>query len=106
MARGKKTGGRKAGTPNKATASVKQAIEDAFEDIGGAEALAKWARANPGDFYTRVYVRLIPHQLTGADGKDLLPIDHPVVAMDATRRIAYLLKKYAAGMPAGMPKSG
>ena len=95
MARGKKTGGRKAGTPNKLTASAKEAFEFAFNEIGGSKALAKWARGNPGDFY-RLYARLIPNELTGSGGKDLLPIDHPTVVMDATRRIVYLLKKAAA----------
>ena len=92
MARGKKTGGRKAGTPNKLTVSAKEAFEFAFNEIGGAEELARWAKGNPDSFY-RLYARLIPNQLTGADGKDLLPSDHPAVVMDATRRIVYLLKK-------------
>lgn len=63
MALGAKTGGRKKGTPNKMTASAKAAFSHAFTKIGGANALAKWAKENPGPFYT-LYARLIPVDAT------------------------------------------
>ena len=59
--------GRKKGSVNKATASIKQAFKEAFEELGGATALAEWARDNPTEFY-RLSARLIPTELTGLDG--------------------------------------
>jgi hypothetical protein len=59
MAKGYKTGGRQAGTPNKATASVKAALEEAFERLGGVEVLAKWAEENPGQFF-QLWVKILP----------------------------------------------
>lgn len=54
-----KAGGRKAGTPNKATATARGAFQMAFDAIGGASALATWASENPTEFY-KLYGRLIP----------------------------------------------
>ncbi|MEZ4601344.1 MAG: hypothetical protein R2940_16270 [Syntrophotaleaceae bacterium] len=59
MARGHKTGGRQKGTPNRMTASVKEALEEAFERLGGVEVLAKWAEENPGEFF-RLWVKILP----------------------------------------------
>jgi hypothetical protein len=64
MARGRKTGGRQSGTPNKLTAAAKDAFSFAFSEIGGAESLADWARANRTEFY-KLYARMIPQELTG-----------------------------------------
>lgn len=68
MAKGRKTGGRQKGTPNKATVSVKQAILLAADGIGGHEALMEWGRSNPTEFWTRVYTRLLPTEISGPDG--------------------------------------
>jgi hypothetical protein len=62
MAHGRKTGGRQAGTPNKVTTAFKDAVRIVYEDIGGHEAFAAWARENPGDFY-RIASRLIPTEI-------------------------------------------
>lgn len=59
MAKGKKTGGRKAGTPNKMTAKAKEAFAMAFNEVGGIEALIAWAQKNPTEFY-KLYAKLIP----------------------------------------------
>lgn len=61
MAKGKKTGGRVAGTPNKLTRTVREAFEQAFEIIQGDQDanLVTWARQNPTDFY-RLAAKLIP----------------------------------------------
>jgi hypothetical protein len=58
-----KTGGRKRGTPNKTTASVKEAIEQAYEAAGGDPAFGEWARTNQTDFYTRILTRILPKEL-------------------------------------------
>jgi hypothetical protein len=54
--------GRKKGTPNKLTMAAKEAFEYAFQDIGGPEALARWARKHQTMFY-RLFARLIPLSL-------------------------------------------
>ncbi len=67
MAYGKKTGGRAAGTPNKTTAQVKEAILKAFEKVGGATYLEKVAQEDPKTFCT-LLGRVLPTELTGPDG--------------------------------------
>ena len=67
MAIGKKTGGRGKGTPNKITRAFREAVQIAYDEIGGDEAFAAWARENPTDFY-KIAARLIPHQIDTADG--------------------------------------
>ena len=70
MAKGKKTGGRVKGSINKQSASVKQCIINAFEDIGGVKNLAAWASENQTEFY-KLWGRMIPHEVTGAGGDDI-----------------------------------
>jgi hypothetical protein len=62
MATGKKTGGRKVGTPNKITTTVRQSVLDTFVAIQSdrdANLLA-WAKANPTEFY-RIAARIVPN---------------------------------------------
>lgn len=59
MAKGRKTGGRKKGTPNKATASMRDAWLQAFDALGGADGLTRWAKRSPDRFYA-LASRLIP----------------------------------------------
>lgn len=67
MAKGRKTGGRQKGVPNKATAGVKAAMLEAFKGIGGVPALTVWAKANPTEYY-KLFARLIPTEVSGPDG--------------------------------------
>lgn len=60
--KGKKTGGRVAGTPNKTTIEVKEALEFAFDEIGGKEKFAEWARSKPELFYA-LWVKLLPKDI-------------------------------------------
>jgi hypothetical protein len=66
MARGSKPGerrgGRKPGTPNKVTATVREAMEQVFDGLGGAEAMLEWAKGNRGEFY-KLWMRLLPVQI-------------------------------------------
>jgi hypothetical protein len=73
---GPKTGGRKKGTPNKITASVKAALEAAFEGIGGVEKLRAWAESEPTEFY-KLWAKLLPTQVT-AGGDPENPFRHKV----------------------------
>ena len=52
--------GRKKGVPNRKTAAVKEALELAFQGIGGVKELVEWAKLNRGDFYTKLWVKLLP----------------------------------------------
>jgi hypothetical protein len=60
-----KWGGRAKGTPNKVTASAKEAITLAFDNIGGVDALTEWAKTNQDAFYTKVWPKVLPLQLAG-----------------------------------------
>jgi hypothetical protein len=49
------------------TRNVREQFQHAFELIGGIPRLAHWAHANPDKFFA-LYSKLIPAQVTGADG--------------------------------------
>ena len=56
-----KTGGRQKGTPNKCTTLVREAIEEAFERLGGVDGLVEWAEKNDDNrriFYTQIWPKL------------------------------------------------
>lgn len=57
-----KLGGRRKGTPNKLTATVKEAIEIAFHEVGGVSYLVEMAREEPKAFLT-LLAKVIPQQL-------------------------------------------
>lgn len=67
MAKGIKTGGRKAGTPNKFSGNVKDAIWETFNRLGGVEDMLRWAGENRTEFY-KIMARLIPVEHTGEGG--------------------------------------
>lgn len=75
MAKGQKTGGgTRKGVPNKLTVSVKEAIEAAAQGLGGGTRLEAWAREAPENekaFWTTIYPKLLPLQVTGKDGGPL-----------------------------------
>jgi hypothetical protein len=50
MAKGRKTGGRAKGTPNKVTGDLRSMVEGALSDVGGRQYLAEQARENPTAF--------------------------------------------------------
>lgn len=78
MATGYKTGGRQAGTPNKTTALLKDAILKAAEQAGGQEGLVGYlqaqAQASPAAFLS-LLGKVLPMQVTGDDDN---PIRHIV----------------------------
>ena len=63
MAKGRKTGGRQKGSPNKTTTVFKQAILTVYNAIGGDPSFAQWAQQNPTPFY-QLAGRLIPHEVS------------------------------------------
>ena len=69
---GPKTGGREKGTPNKISSDVKAMVLAALDSAGGEGYLVAQAHDNPRAFLS-LLARIIPTQVTGADGKDLIP---------------------------------
>lgn len=62
MALGRKTGGRKKGTPNKITSTAREAITIAADMLGGGQRLYEWTREDPQNekaFWTTIYPRLV-----------------------------------------------
>lgn len=57
-----KCGGRKKGTPNKITGSMKQALHTVFEKRGGIQALLDWSNDEPTEFYKGCF-KLIPQEI-------------------------------------------
>ena len=62
MARGRKTGGRRRGTPNRTTAAVKEAVLGAFDQAGGETYLVQVAISDPRTFCT-LLGKLLPTEL-------------------------------------------
>jgi hypothetical protein len=63
--------GRPAGVPNKNTTAAKDAIALAAEGLGGTDRLIAWAKEDPLNeraFWTTIYPKLLPVQVTGANG--------------------------------------
>ena len=59
---------RKKGTLNKLTTSVKDAIEQVAERIGGVDGLVEWVQEDPENervFWVSIYPKLLPVQLAG-----------------------------------------
>ena len=63
--------GRRAGSLNKTTATAKEAIALAAEKLGGVDRLVAWAREdelNERAFWSSIYPKLLPLQVTGEGG--------------------------------------
>lgn len=70
-----KTGGRVAGTRNKTTRTAMEAIAYAAEKLGGADRLHQWSQEAPENekvFWGTIYPKLLPLQVTGANGGSLI----------------------------------
>lgn len=64
MAKGRKTGGRRAGTPNKVTADIRAAVQTAFDEAGGVSYLKAVAKTHPQVFCALVG-KIIPTKFEG-----------------------------------------
>lgn len=86
---GKPGPGRPKGSVNKATRAVKDTITAAADALGGAERLVAWAKEDPKNeaaFWTSIYPRLAPKEVTGEGGGPLQTISRiEVVAVAAGR---------------------
>lgn len=54
--------GRKPGGLNKSTRSVKAALQEAFERLGGVDSLVKWGKQEPAEFY-KLWVKMMPTEV-------------------------------------------
>ena len=68
---GERVVGRVKGTPNALTASIKDAIHNAFTELGGTSYLVHVGRTDPRTFCA-LLSRLLPTKLSNADGSPLL----------------------------------
>jgi hypothetical protein len=78
MAKGVKTGGRQAGTPNKTTAAVKEALAAAFDQLGGVAQLTTWAKANETEFY-KLWVKMLPQDVNASVDATVRKITRTIV---------------------------
>ena len=53
------------------TANMREAFQQAFDGMGGVDALIAWGIKNPSNFYP-LASKLIPVQVTGKDGEELV----------------------------------
>jgi hypothetical protein len=59
---GKREGaGRKPGSVNKLSMTVKQNVINVFDRLGGEDHMVEWATENPNQFYN-IYAKLMPTQ--------------------------------------------
>ena len=65
------TGGSRKGIPNRNTVAIKEAIERAFEKLGGTEYLVHVGKNDPRTFCA-LLSKLLPTKLANADGSPLL----------------------------------
>lgn len=63
--------GRPKGLPNKLTVSVKEAVENAFNELGGMSYLVHVGKTDPRTFCA-LLSKLLPTKLANADGSPLL----------------------------------
>ena len=63
--------GRPKGLPNRQTVAIKEAIERAFEKLGGTDYLVHVGQSDPRTFCA-LLSRLLPTKLANADGSPLL----------------------------------
>lgn len=61
--------GRPKGAKNKVSGQAKENIAAVFVRLGGTAAMARWAKKNQTEFYTRIYPRIVPIEGSGDDGE-------------------------------------
>lgn len=68
--------GRPKGALNRHTRAAKEIIEMAVDKLGGAERLTEWAKEDPQNekaFWSQIFPKLLPVQVTGENGTPLIP---------------------------------
>lgn len=62
----KRNVGRPKGAPNKVTLAAKEAIEYAFDELGGKDGLVAWVKRDPANervFYGQVWPKILPKEI-------------------------------------------
>lgn len=75
--------GRPKGSQNKVAKAAKEAIADAFEGLGGIDGLIEWASKNDEHrkcFYSQIWPKIVPLQLSGDKDNPLFPSRIELVA--------------------------
>jgi hypothetical protein len=68
------------GSINKNTITVRNALIQAFDKMGGVPALVRWGKRNPDLFY-RLWAKLLPVQISGLEGGPIiLKIQEEIIA--------------------------
>ncbi len=52
-------------TSGKKNIATRRNVAVVFDWLGGAQALEAWARENPGEFYTKIWAKLITQKISG-----------------------------------------
>jgi hypothetical protein len=78
MAKGQKTGGRVKGTPNRVTATVKEALQAAFDEVGGKDYLVRIAQEDPKAFCALIG-KVIPTEISAVVETRHFVIESPAV---------------------------
>jgi len=55
-------GGSRLGKPNRSTVAVKEALQLAFEGLGGVPKLIEFAKENQTEFY-KIWVKMLPQEV-------------------------------------------
>lgn len=71
--------GRPVGSVNKTTASVKAALTEAFDGIGGVTALITWGRENPQLFYP-IWSKMLPTEMQVTDLREVSKLTDDEIA--------------------------
>lgn len=85
------------------------AILYAFEQIGGPDGLAKWAKDNPDDFYTKLFPKVVAREsevqhVRGVDDlMDLLDAEYQVISEDGAGVEDAEIMEVDAAMEFGAP---
>lgn len=90
--------GRPPGSPNKIGKAAKDVVAEAAAGLGGAERLLTWAQSAPENekaFWTTIYPKLLPLQVSGEGGGPVQVSD--VSASSIDDRIAELTARLANG---------
>jgi hypothetical protein len=67
------------------TSPAREAIEAEFDSLGGVAALTAWAGKNPNEFYTRIWPKLLPLQISSDPENPLIPSGEPKPIGDSTQ---------------------
>ena len=89
---GQKYGGRAKGTPNKYATDVKEAVLQALDAGAGAVSFFTDLKEQDPKTFAGVVSKLLPREITGPGGKDLIPRTKED-EVDTARRVIFLLAK-------------